>query len=45
MSFGLIVLVTFVLVILGIHLWCHLHDLRNPPSAHRQAAWRRSVKT
>ena len=45
MSFGLIVLVTFVLVILGVHLWCRFSELQdqNQARASRQVAARRSI--
>ncbi len=44
MSFGLIVLVTFVLVILGVHIWCSLSELQDQAHARRQVAARRSIR-
>ena len=44
MSFGLIVLVTFVLVILGIHLWCRHSELQSLPRARRHTAERRFLR-
>jgi hypothetical protein len=35
MSFGLIVLVAFILAILGVHAWCSLSELRDPPRTKR----------
>lgn len=34
-SFGLIVLVAFILAILGVHAWCSLSELRHPPRTTR----------
>lgn len=34
-SFGLIVLVAFILAILGVHAWCSLSELRHPPRTKR----------
>jgi hypothetical protein len=44
MSFGLIVLVTFVLVILGVHMWCRFSELQDQAHARRQVAARRSIR-
>lgn len=44
MSFGLIVLVTFVLVILGVHVWCRLSELQDQERAGRQVAIWRSMR-
>jgi hypothetical protein len=38
MSFGLIVLVTFVLVILGVHLWCRFSESQDQAHARRRVA-------
>ena len=35
MSFGLIVLVTLVLVILGVHLWCRFSESQDQAHARR----------
>lgn len=39
MTFGLIVVVAFVLVILGVHTWCRFSEAHPP---HRRAAAHRS---
>jgi hypothetical protein len=44
MSFGLIVLVTFVLVILGVHMWCRFSELQDQAHPRRQVAARRSIR-
>jgi hypothetical protein len=41
MGFDLIVPVIFILVILGIHVWCNLSELKHPPRQRRRQ--RRSV--
>ena len=40
MSFGLIVFVTFVLVILGVHIWCRFSELQDQTHTRRQVAAR-----
>jgi hypothetical protein len=35
LSFGLIVLITFVVVILGVHLWCEFSELRDQEHSER----------
>jgi hypothetical protein len=42
MGFDLIVLVIFILVILGIHVWCSLSELKHPPQQRRRTAAQRS---
>jgi hypothetical protein len=38
MSFGLIVLVTFVLAIIGVHIWCRLSELQDQAHARRASS-------
>ncbi len=44
MSFGLIVLVTFGLVIVGVHLWCRFSESQDPAHARRQVTARRPIR-
>ncbi len=44
MSFGLIVLVAFVLVIFGVHMWCRFSELQDQAQAGRQVTARRSIR-
>jgi hypothetical protein len=44
MSYGLIILVTFVLVILGVHIWCRFSELQDEAHARRQVAARQSLR-
>ena len=46
MGFDLIVLATFILVILGIHVWCSFSELKHPPrqkTANSGVAFQKNV--